>query len=424
MYLKGSKWSMTKKRKPLRVFRILILVILIGVVIYFNQVVIPTMPTPFVSTPTVTRAPESYISEAEGLFNDGKLLQAISVYEDAIRVDPNDANIYLALARVQVFAGQIDEALKNAENSLLLSSNNSMAYAVRGWALTRQGDYATAETAIKKAIEIDPNNGLAHAYYAELLGNMYLDDVGPFEAIDIAIEESRVATSLAPNTIEANYARGFILEITDNREDAVQAYLAAININPNIPEIHIALGRTYRVLGAIGNAIDEYTLANTLNPSDPIPDLYTSRAYAAYGEFAKAVQSAELAVSNDPTDPYLVGNLGLMLYRNFEWPEAINQLGLAINGGTNADGLVIKPLVLTGDDLYITQYYSAYALVLANTNRCSDVINVAKTILEKVPSDEDAVYNANEAMRICADSLLTPSPTTAPFVSPTKSATP
>ncbi|HKZ44406.1 MAG TPA: tetratricopeptide repeat protein [Anaerolineales bacterium] len=399
---------MTKKRKPLRVFRILILVILIAVVVYFNQVVIPTMPTPFVPTPTATRAPESYISEAEGLFNDGKLLQAISVYEEAIRYNPNDANIYLALARVQVFAGQIDEALRNAENSLLLSSNNSTAYAVRGWALTRLGDYATAETAIKKAIEIDPNNGLAHAYYAELLGNMYLDNVGPFEAIDIAIEESRVATSLSPNTIEANYARGFILEITDNREEAVQAYLAAININPNIPEIHIALGRTYRVLGAIGNAIDEYTLANTLNPSDPIPDLYTSRAYAAYGEFAKAVQSAELAVSNDPQDPYLIGNLGLMLYRNFEWPEAIEQLRLAINGGTNADGLVIEPLELTGDDLYITQYYSAFALVLANTNHCNEVINVSKTILEKVPSDEDAVFNANEAMRICADSLLTP----------------
>ena len=415
---------MTKRRKPLRVFRILILVILIGVVIYFNQVVIPTMPTPFVPTPTVTRMPESYLSEAEALFNDGKLLQAISVYEEAIRVNPNDEGIYLALARVQVFAGQIDEALTNAENSLLLSSNNSTAYAVRGWALTRQGNYVDAETAIKKAIEIDPNNGLAHAYYAELLGDMYLDDVGPFGVIDIAAEESRVATSLAPNTIEANYARGFILEITDNREDAVQAYLAAININPNIPEIHIALGRTYRVLGAIGNAIDEYTLANTLNPSDPIPDLYTSRAYAAYGEFAKAVQSAELAVSNDPTDPYLIGNLGLMLYRNFEWPDAITQLGLAINGGTNADGLVIEPVELTGDDLYITQYYSAYALVLANTNNCNEVINVAKTILEKVPSDEDAVYNANEAMRICSDSLLTPSPSASPFNTTTITPTP
>lgn len=415
---------MTKKRKQIHPFRILFLLILIAIAIYFNQVVIPTLPTPFVPTPTATRQSESYLSEAEGLFGDGKLLQAISVYQEAISIQPNNPATYLALARVQIFAGQYEPALTNAENSLLLSTNSSMAYALRGWALTKLGDYPLAEVAIKKAIEIDPNNGQAHAYYAELLGEMYLANTGPFGAIDLAIEESRVATSLAPNSIEANYARGFILEITDNREQAVQAYLAAININPNIPEIHLALGRTYKVLGAIGNAIDEYTLANTLNPSDPIPDLYISRAYAALGDFAKAIQSAELAVSNAPTDAYMIGNLGLMLYRNFQWPDSITQFAVAINGGSTEDGQVIKPLTLTGDDLYITQYFYSYALVLAHTNHCSEVLNVAKTILENVPSDEDATYNANEALRLCENSLLTPSPTTAPIFTPQATPTP
>jgi len=424
MYLKGSKWSMTRKRKPIHPFRILILLILVVIAIYFNQVVIPTIPTPFVATPTATRAPESYLSEAESLFNDGKLIPAISVYLETINIEPNNPVNYLLLARVQIFAGQYKEALVNAENALLLSSNNSMAYALRGWAQTKLGDHAVAEVSIKKAIEIDPNNGQAHAYYAELLGEMYLANTGPFGAIDLAIEESRVATSLSPNSMEANFARGFILEITDNREQAVQAYLAAININPNIPEFHLALGRTYRVLGATGNAIDEYTLANTLNPSDPIPDLYTSRAYASIGDFAKAIQSAELAVSNAPTDAYMIGNLGLMLYRNFEWPAAITQFSLAINGGTTEDGQVIKPVVLTGDDLYITQYYYAYALVLANSNRCSDVIPVAKTILEKASNDLDATYNANEALNICSTSLQTPQPTLAPILTPQATTTP
>ncbi|OGN73648.1 MAG: hypothetical protein A2X25_14905 [Chloroflexi bacterium GWB2_49_20] len=415
---------MNKRRKQIHPFRILFLLILIAIAIYFNQVVIPTIPTPFVATPTATRLPESYLSEAEGLFSDGKLLQAISVYQEAISIQPNNPANYLALARVQIFAGQYDAALTNAENSLLLSNNSSMAYAIRGWALTKKGDFPSAETAILKAINIDANNGQAHAYYAELLGEMYLADTGPFGALDLAIEESRVATSLAGNTIEANIARGFILEITDNREQAVQAYLAAININPNIPEIHLALGRIYKVLGAIGNAIDEYTLANTLNPSDPIPDLYTSRAYAAYGDFAKAIQSAELAVSNAPTDAYMIGNLGLMLYRNFEWPDSVTQFSLAINGGSTADGQVIEPVNLTGDDLYITQYFYTYALVLAYTDHCSEVLDVAKTILEKVVNDEDAIYNANEALRLCENSLLTPSPTTAPILTPQATPTP
>jgi len=415
---------MIKKRKQFHPFRILFLLILIVIAIYFNQVVIPTIPTPFVATPTATRPPESYLNEAETLFNEGKLIPAISVYQETINIQPNNPIIYLSLARVQIFAGQYAEALVNAENALLLSTNSSMAYALRGWAQTKLGDFAVAEVSIKKAIEIDPNNGQAHAYYAELLGEMYLANTGPFGAIDLAIEESRVATSLSPNSMEANYARGFILEITDNREQAVQAYLAAININPNIPEFHLALGRTYKVLGAIGNAIDEYTLANTLNPSDPIPDLYTSRAYATIGDFAKSIQSAELAVSNAPTDAYMIGNLGLMLYRNFEWPAAITQFALAINGGKTEDGQVIEPVVLTGDDLYITQYYYAYALVLANSNRCSELIPVAQIILDKASNDADATYNANEALRICSASLLTPSPTLAPIITPQATPTP
>lgn len=415
---------MTKKRKPINLFRVLVLLVLIALTVYFNKVVVPTIPAPFVATPTATRAPESYLTEAEGLFNEGKLLQAIAVYKQAIAAQPTNAAAYIELARVELFAGQLDEALTSSENALLLSSNNSMAYAVRGWVYAKKGNYIDAETAIKKAISIDANNGQAHAYYAELLGLMYQNNTGPFDSIDLASEESRVAVSLAPNSMEANFARGYILEITDNRELAVQAYQAAIKINPNISEFHLALGRTYKGIGDIAKAIDEYTLANTLNPSDPLPNLYTSRAYAASGDFAKAVQSAELAVNTAPTDAYMIGNLGLMLYRNFQWPDSVTQFSLAVHGGTSADGKLIEPLVLDGKDLYVTIYYYTYALVLAHTNHCSEVVEIASRILEKVPSDEDATFNAQAALDICATSLLTPSPTTGISVTPLVTPTP
>ena len=58
---------------------------------------------------------------------------------EAIRIKPDDPSIYISLARVQIFAGKYDDALVNAENSLLLNPNNSMAHAVRGWALSSDG---------------------------------------------------------------------------------------------------------------------------------------------------------------------------------------------------------------------------------------------------------------------------------------------
>ncbi|MBA4380106.1 MAG: hypothetical protein C0393_05410 [Anaerolinea sp.] len=424
MYLRGSKWSMKRRRQPINVFRIILLLLLVAIAVYINQVVVPGVPPPFVPTATATREPESYLTDAEGLFNQGKLLQAIAVYQDVIRIKPDDPAIYIALARVQVFAGHYKDAQKNAENALLLNPNNSMAHAVRGWALTQDKDYLAAEAAIKRALELDPNNGLAHAYYAELLGNMYLDSSGPFDAITIAGEESRVATTLAPNSLEARRARAFILEITDNREQAVQEYQAAIAINGNIADLHLSLGRTYKAMGILDKAIAEFTLANTLNPSDPTPALYTSRAYAAVREDAKAAQYAEQAVKVAPTDPYLRGNWGVMLYRNLQWPEAIVQLSLAINGGVSEDNQPIKPLSLTGNDPRLTEYYFIYALVLARMNRCGEVLPVAQLILGSVPADDIAVYNAQESLRICQNNLLTPSPIPQPSATPGITPTP
>jgi tetratricopeptide (TPR) repeat protein len=255
---------MKRRRKRPNYFLIGLLLILIVIMIYVNRVVIPTVPPLFIPTATATRDPETYVTEAESLYNEGKLLQSIEVYWQAVRARPDDETIYIALARVQVFAGQYEDALASAENALLLNPNNATAYAVQGWTFTFLGDYIKADESIKEALRMDPLNPLAHAFYVELLVSS-----GSYESLVLAIEESRVALDLAPNSLEAHRARGLVLEVTDNREEAVLEYQRAIEINANIPDLHLALGRTYRVLGAGDLAIEEFTKANTLNPSDP-----------------------------------------------------------------------------------------------------------------------------------------------------------
>ena len=56
----------------------------------------------------------------------------------------------------------------------MLNNDNSMAHAVRAWALDFQGETLEAEASIKRALELDPNNALAHAYYAEILVDLML----------------------------------------------------------------------------------------------------------------------------------------------------------------------------------------------------------------------------------------------------------
>ncbi len=183
--------------------------------------------------------------------------------------------MYVALARVQVFAGQYEEAEKNAKNALLLNTNNALAHGVHAWALNfQEGKNGEAQASIQEALRLDPNNALIHAYYVEIL-------IGSgFDGFEKATEESRVALALDPNIVETRRARALLLEATANYEEAIAEYQAAIKLNPNIPALYIGLGLNYRVLQVYDQAITAFTRANALNPADPFPDLYISRTYA------------------------------------------------------------------------------------------------------------------------------------------------
>ena len=397
---------MTRRRKRPNLFgwTVFGLVVLFGY--YFNQVYLPAKPNPFDATPTVTRSPESFVTEAEELFRQGKLPQSIDAYQSAINASPQSPALYIALARTQVWAGQYEEAQANAENAILLNPENSTAHAVRAWALDFQGDNSKAMDAITQAIDLDPNNALAHAYFVEILV-----DSNSFDNYGKAAEESKKALALDSNLMEARRARGYILSTLgsegNNYELAVQEYRAAIELNPNIPLLRIELGQNLRMLQVYDEAIDEFTFANTLNPPDPEPDFLISRTYATIGEYTKALQYAETAMKDEPTSPGLHGNYGVMLYRNFLYQQALDELSLAVNGGKTEDGFPIKGLSLT-TNARVAEYYFTYGLALARLNQCGKALPVAQSLQTNVPADENATFAASEIIRICQENLENP----------------
>ncbi|HIE56941.1 MAG TPA: tetratricopeptide repeat protein [Anaerolineales bacterium] len=402
MYLRGSKWNMTRKRrKRSNPWRILILLAMIAGGMYLNRVVLPNTDPLFVPTPTPTRSPESFVNEAQAFYRDGKIKQAIAAYEDAILADPENPSNYVELARIQILSGDYDEALKNAELALLLNPENPLAHSMRAWAQNFLGDPLEAEASIKKALDVDENFAIAHAIYAEILF-----DAGNFER---GAEESRIALELDPNALEVRRARGYILYSTQNYAKAIEQFDAAIAINDRIPELYLLKGYAYYAMGEYDQAIDALNQANSLNPTDYEPDLVASRVYFTTGEFAKAAQYAEQALNDDPTNPRLRANLGVMLAKQGKPEDAIKQLALAIHGGMTDDGQVIEGLPLDYD-LRIIEYYSTYGLTLARANRCNEAVPIFQAMLSLVPDNEIAVYNAEAGLEICQQNLDAQSP--------------
>ena len=398
---------MNKRRRRSNPWLIAFLVLAIGFMIYVNIYVIPTVPPPFVPTPTSTRSPQSFAEEASAYLAEGRIGLAKQAYEAAIKADPLDLSNYQNLAKLQIYSGEYEAARVNAENALLLEKNQPYAFSLLAWAKGFMGEYLEAEADIKAALELDPSNAFTHAVYAYILALKVANNVGEIGTVDQAIEESRLALSLDPQLLEAHWARGYVLEITSNYEDAITQLKAAVEINDTIADLHMALGRNYLAVEEYDQAVFEFTKAYSLNPTDSEPNWYISRVYARIGEFAKAVQYAEQAVKDAPSDPYMHGNLGSMYYRDLQYNRAIEYLELAVRGGMTEEGVVVEGLPLSYS-MSVMEFYSRYGLALARVNRCSEAVQVAQAMQQTVPDDETALFNATTIIEICQEAFDNP----------------
>ena len=405
MYLGSNRWRMTKKppRRP-NLWRIGFLLLLIGGAIYLNQFIVPHIPPPFIPTATATRSPASFAQEAEALFREGKLAATEDAYRRAIRVDPSNADLHIALARTQVFSRKYNEALESAQNALLLSPQDPMAWAVYGWVLDYlPGRVDEAERAERQALERDPGLPLANAYLAEILS-----DQGEWQD---ASTVARQALAASPDLMESHRAMGYVYESTANYDKAIEEYKAAVAIHPNLATLYISLGNNYRALGDVNGAVDSYLRATALDPANPEPYSSIARTYAGDGQFGKAAQYAEQAVGWNMLDPRLHGLLGVMYYHNNQFEKALPELNLAIAGGQTDQGPVAGVPLDRGT---VGEYCWTYGLALAKLDRCEEAVPLFRLVLAGIPDDELAVGNATEGLVVCKEI----SPTATPMPSP------
>ncbi|MBM3993132.1 MAG: tetratricopeptide repeat protein [Planctomycetes bacterium] len=93
------------------------------------------------------------------------------------------------------------------------------------------------------AIEIDPSYARAHAGLADVLGLLYLNWEPKPELLVQADTASRKALDLDPNSAEAHVARGFVLSTQKQFAEARKEFDTAIQIDSNLFEAYFLYGR-------------------------------------------------------------------------------------------------------------------------------------------------------------------------------------
>jgi tetratricopeptide (TPR) repeat protein len=319
-----------KKRHPLITFALFILlmlmtavlVVLLSIYVGYIEVETPSLAQQFGPTPTPTRPAASYIADGDAYFTQGKLNEAVTAYERALQLDPDNDIPYIRQSRLLVYTHDTAKAVDRAAQAVLLNptSPENLAYYCR--ALDWEAQYNKAAEACSCAIELDPAYAEGHAFLSEV----YADQASWVAARTTAQQ----ALDANFQSMDAHHNMGYALEVQGRYAEAVEFYENAITLAPNLAPLYIDAGRTYYWLSDFEEAANRFKKAIKLNPTDPEPYDRLGWTYYTDGEYGRAVDALEQSIGVDPTYFRSWGHMGMLYYTRQNFETAIEFLPKAI----------------------------------------------------------------------------------------------
>ena len=214
----------------------------------------------------------------------GRYDEAIEAIKEAARLEPGDANVYLALGRAYwIGKGQLDAGITYLERAAAINPELGYAHLQLGLLYALRGDYDKAEASCRRAIEmqerfVSGREGLqiVGAYtrlgYVHYLRKRYVDALAVFERQVTALESSEHAL----------------------KERSL------IELNAKIGATYLRMGRTAEADTHFDRAVAAYERRLVQGADDPATKYYISVLCALRGEHDRALRLFEETLEHLP----------------------------------------------------------------------------------------------------------------------------
>jgi tetratricopeptide (TPR) repeat protein len=462
-----------RKQGP-NIYRLFFLVVMIlGGIWFIREMQRGEFKPLFLPTATPTRLAESYALEGDAQFTAGNMDAAIVAYQEAVRVDPNNADVWAKLARIQTYSSalqttdvsqrsRLQDALTSAEKAIELAPDESFTHAIYAFTLDWNANRTLvdedqvqryllqAEQEANRALLFDSTNTLALAFYAEIL----VDQQKWTQAETNILQ----AVDRDPTLMDVHRVYAYVLESFGQYNQAIQEYDKAIAITPNLTFLHLRAGANYRRLAFASpneetatqlyeKSLEYFSKAASINEQlgvkDPIPYLSISRTYSQMGQFFIAARNVQKALEFRPQDPDIYGQLGIIYFKARNYETSIFSLKCATSGCSGEDSCKGRGLEgctdeepgveVPGQELSpnTVVYYYTYGSVLAALSRpqlnyCSEATTVLGEVKAAFGSDPDiaGIVSAGEAICSSLGNTVSSSPVSTPEVMLDLTATP
>ncbi|MGF6568207.1 protein O-GlcNAc transferase [Paraburkholderia sp. GAS333] len=286
----------------------------------------------------------------------GAFGEARELYENALAIEPGDANVMFRLGVLDMQTGAHDSALRWLDQACKLVPDNAKYHFVRGHVLTaaqrldeaigayRQSlavdpasadvlcalasalqssaDYPAAIEAYTAALALEP----AHADALNNLANCHRQQ-GDTKAAEAAY---RRALELHPDDANALTNLGTLLESGDRQEEALALLEAAVRAAPASAYALVNLGVALQQRGDPAEAAGLLTRALELDPAVPEAAYNLANALHALGRRREAALHYQKAIAQTPTHADAHNNLGIVYQESGAHDEAERAFDTAI----------------------------------------------------------------------------------------------
>jgi TolB-like protein/Tfp pilus assembly protein PilF len=216
------------------------------------------------------------------------LKKALTYFQEAIDIDPTYALAYAGLADTYyrlscVYAPTRDampKARAAAMKALDIDETLSEAHASLGLIkMFYEWDWPGAKEEFERAIELNPNNALAHQRFG-----LYFDLLG---RADEAIRESKAALKIDPLSLQISQSLALAFFLARDYQSALDEIQKPIEMDSNYHPAVYLLGRIYEQDDQIGKAIAAFKRVVALNDA-PMFLAALGHAYALAGKHGNA----------------------------------------------------------------------------------------------------------------------------------------
>ncbi len=237
----------------------------------------------------ISPRPRTYVIMALIKADSGDYTEANSNFSKAIKLNPEDPDIYYHYAQIFYLVGDLAKAKTNFEKCTSLNSKNIYAYIQLACLAYRQGDSNKCNSLFEKARKMFPTSPEIPNYYGEILFDRQ-DFDGALDQFEISIKLQKAGKGYSIGALPL-VNESAIYQRKGETEKSVKILKEACELDPKSEVARLSLGQAYLAQQKVDEAIKLFDEACTLarSPDDKMQAISLMEA-----------SKMQLKIRNDP----------------------------------------------------------------------------------------------------------------------------